>query len=70
MRRENIERYHYFTSGREGKQLSSCWRVPGACTRIDIDDGVPRMMNAFDLDNAMLGRITFLGELALLTIDD
>ena len=38
---------------------SECWRVPGACTCIVTDDGVTSMMNAFDRDNAMLGRITF-----------
>ena len=38
---------------------SKCWRVPGACTCIVIDDGVTSMRNAFDRDNAMLGKITF-----------
>ena len=39
---------------------SKCWRVPVACTCIVIDDGVTSMRNAFDRDNAMLGKITFL----------
>ena len=38
---------------------SECWRVPGACTCIVIDDGVTRMRIAFDRDNAMLCKITF-----------
>ena len=38
---------------------SECWRVPGACTCIVIDDEVSSMRNAFDCDNAMLGKITF-----------
>ena len=38
---------------------SECWRVPGVCRYIVTDDGVIRMMNAFDRDNAMLGGITF-----------
>ena len=37
---------------------SKCWRVPGACTCIVTDDGVTSMTNAFDRDNAMIGRIT------------
>ena len=37
---------------------NECWRVPGVCTCIVTDDGVNSMMNAFDRDNAMLGRIT------------
>ena len=49
---------------------SECWRVPGACTCIEIDDGVTSMMNAFDCDNAMLGKITFFENLTFLTIDD
>ena len=49
---------------------SKCWRVPGACTCIVIDDGVTSMMNVFDRDNAMLGRITFFENLPFLTIDD
>ena len=47
-----------------------CWRVPGACTCIVIDDRVTSMMNAFDRDNAMLGKITFFENLPFLTIDD
>ena len=39
---------------------SECWRVPGACTCILTDDRVTSMMNAFDRDNTMLGRITSL----------
>ena len=42
---------------------SECWRVPGACTTIVIDDGVTSMRNAFDHDNAMLGKITFFENL-------
>ena len=42
---------------------SKCWRVPGACTCIVIDDGVTSMINAFDRDNAMLGKITFFENL-------
>ena len=49
---------------------SECRRVPGACTCIDIDDGVTRTRNAFDRDNAMLGKITFFENLPFLTIDD
>ena len=49
---------------------SKCWRVPGACTWIAIDDGVTIMINAFDRENAMLGKITFFENLPLLTIDD
>ena len=40
----------------------TCWRVPGACMITENHqayDGVTSMMNAFDRDNAMLGRITF-----------
>ena len=48
---------------------SKCWRLPGVCTYIDIDDGVTSMMNAFDRDNAMLGRIIFFENLPFLTID-
>ena len=44
---------------------SECWRVPGACTYIVIDDGVTSMRNAFDRDNAMLGKNYFHWELAL-----
>ena len=33
---------------------SECWRVPGECTCIVIDDRVTIMRNAFDRDNAML----------------
>ena len=40
-----------------------CLCVPGACTCIVIDDGVTRMMNAFDRDNAMLGKINFFENL-------
>ena len=39
--------------------VDTCWRVPGACTRTEnhqADDGVTIMMNAFERDNAMLGR--------------
>ena len=39
---------------------SKCWRVTGTCTCIVTDDGVTSMMNAFDRDNAMLGRINSL----------
>ena len=42
---------------------SECWRVTGACTCIVTNDGVTSMMNAFDCDNAMLGRITFFENL-------
>ena len=42
---------------------SECWRVLGACTCIVIDDGVTSMRNDFDRDNAMLGKITFFGNL-------
>ena len=38
---------------------SKCWRVPGVCTCIATDEGVTSTMNAFDCDNAMLGRIKF-----------
>ena len=38
---------------------NKCWRMPGACTFIVTDDVVTSMMNAFDRDNTMLGRITF-----------
>ena len=47
-----------------------CWRVPGACISILIDDGVTSMMNASDCDNAMLGKITFFENLPFLTIDN
>ena len=47
-----------------------CWRVPGACTCVVIDDGVTRMRNAFDRDNTMLGKTTFFENLPLLTIYD
>ena len=46
--------------------IDTCWRVPGACMRTEnnqADDGVTSMMNAFDHDNAMLRRITFLENL-------
>ena len=36
---------------------SKCWRVPVACTCIVIDDEVTSMRNAFDRDNAILGKI-------------
>ena len=49
---------------------SEYWRVPGACACIVIDDGVTSMMNAFDRDNAMLGKINFFENLSFLTIDD
>ena len=39
---------------------SKCWRVPGACTCIVIDDGVTSMRNASDRDNTMLGKSLFL----------
>ena len=42
---------------------SKCWRVPDACTCIVIDDRVTIMRNAFDHDNAMLGKITFFENL-------
>ena len=38
---------------------SECWRMHGACTWIEFDDGLTSMINAFDSDNSMLGRITF-----------
>ena len=47
---------------------SECWRVTGACMCIVIDERVTRMMNAFDRDNAMLGKITFFENLNFLTI--
>ena len=37
---------------------SKCWREPVAFTCIVTDDRVTSMMNSFDHDNAMLGRIT------------
>ena len=37
---------------------SECWHVPGSCTCIVTDDRVTSIMNAFDRDNAMLGRIS------------
>ena len=46
---------------------SECWRVPGACTYILIDDRVTSMINAFDIDNSMLGKITFFENLPFLT---
>ena len=49
---------------------SKCWHVPGACTCIEIDDGVTSMMNALDRYNAMLGRFTFFENLPFLTIYD
>ena len=49
---------------------SECWRVLGACMCIVIDDGVTSMMNAFDRDNSMLGKITFFENLTFLTIDN
>ena len=49
---------------------SECWSVPGACKCIVIDVGVTSMMNAFDRDNAILGKITFFENLPFLTIDD
>ena len=42
---------------------SECWCVPGACTCIVIDDQGTSMRNAFNRDNAMLGRITFFENL-------
>ena len=45
-------------------------RVPGECTCIVIDDIVTSMMNDFDRDIAMLGKITFFKNLPFLTIDD
>ena len=47
-----------------------CWCVPGAYTCIVIDEGVTSMRNAFDPDNAMLGKITFFEKLPILTTDD
>ena len=52
--------------------VDTFWHVPGACMineNHQADDGVTSMMNAFDHDNAMLGRITFFGELDLLISD-
>ena len=49
---------------------SKCWRVMGACTYIVIDDEMTSMINAFDRDNAMLGKITFFDNLPFLTTDD
>ena len=46
-----------------------CWCVPGACTCIVIDDQGTSMRNAFNRDNAMLGRITFFEKLPFLTTD-
>ena len=43
---------------------SECWRVTGAFTCIVTNDGVTSMINAFDRDNAMLGRITFFENLS------
>ena len=48
---------------------SECWCVPGACTCIVIDDVVTNMINAFDRDNAMLGKITFYENFPFLTIE-
>ena len=42
---------------------SKCWHVHGACTCIENNDGLTSMINAFDCDNAMLGRITFFENL-------
>ena len=42
---------------------NECWCVPVACTCIAIDDRVTSMRNAFDRDNAMLGKITFFENL-------
>ena len=47
-----------------------CWRVPGACKCIVIDDGVTSMMNDFDRDNSMIGKITFLETFPILTFHD
>ena len=49
---------------------SKCWRVPGACTYIVIDDGVTSRRNVFDRGNAMLGKINFFENLPFLTTDD
>ena len=49
---------------------SKCWRVTSTCTCIVIDDGVTITRNAFDRDNAMLGKITFFENLPFLTTDD
>ena len=49
---------------------SECWRVQGVCTWIVVDDGVTSMINSFDRDNAMLGKITFFKNFSFLTIDD
>ena len=40
-----------------------CWSMLCACKCIVIDDGVTSTMNAFDRDNAMLGKITFFENL-------
>ena len=39
---------------------SKCWRVPGVCTYIVIDDRVNSMSNDFDRGNAMLWKNHFL----------
>ena len=49
---------------------SECWRVPDACIYIVINDGVNSSRNAFDRGNAMLGKMSFLENLPLLTTDD
>ena len=49
---------------------SECWCMPGACMCIVIDDEVTSLMNAFDRDNSMLGKITFFENLNFLKIDD
>ena len=42
------------------KRDRKCWRMPSACTCIVIDDRVTSIRNAFDHDNAMLGKNHFL----------
>ena len=49
---------------------SECWRLPGVCTFIVIDDRVTSTRNAFDRGNAMLGKITFFENLPFLKTDD
>ena len=49
---------------------SKCWRMPGACKCIVIDDEVTSMMYTFDRDNVMIGKINFFETLPFLTIDN
>ena len=52
--------------------VDTCWHVHGACMRTDnhqADDGMTSMMNSFDRDTDMLGRITIFGELDRLISD-